>query len=161
MKRILFINILATCMTAISFGQSFDWNLRGGLNLMNSKTTGEDLALLYHIGAQAGVRITNYGVYGELTYSMLEDQFGGGPLAYLAPAVLAKAYVLRFMFCEVGAILLSPIDDPASWIDDSNPDNEIFLFGGLGVHFSKIEISMRSIVKQSYAIVQLTAAVKF
>jgi hypothetical protein len=161
MKRFLFITILAALISAISCGQSFDWNLRGGLNLMSSKTYGEDLALLYHFGAQAGVRITNYGFYGELTYSMLEDQLGGDPLAYLAPAVLAKAYILRFISCEVGAMLLSPVDDPASWINESNPDNDIYPFGGLGVHFSGIEISMRSVVKQSYAIIQLTASVKF
>jgi len=161
MKKILLISVIATMMVAVSNAQSIDWNLRGGLNLMNSKTSGQDLALLYHLGIQAGMRINHFGIYGEVVYSMLEDQYGGEPIAYFAPAITGKGYVLSFMFVEMGGMLLSKIGESETSPDNLNPNNMILPFAGLGVHFSRVEISMRSSVKQSYGIIQLTGAVKF
>ncbi len=161
MKKFLLISLLVTIIACPAFSQSFDWNARGGLNLMNAKSGDKDLALSYHFGLQAGVRITNFGIYGEALYSMLEDQYGGEPIAYFVPAVVGKGYFLKFVFLEFGGAYLSKIGDSGVDPDIMNPDKKIMPFAGLGAHFSKVEVSLRSVVKQSYGIIQVTAAVKF
>lgn len=142
-------------------GQSFDWNIRGGFNLMNSKSSDTDLSVLYHAGLQAGVKITNTGLYGEVTYSLHADQYGGEPVAYLIPAVLAKAYTLRFIFVEFGGAYLSRQGDSGVDPDIKNPDEKLFVLAGLGIHVSKLELSLRAVSRQSYGVIQLTAALKF
>ena len=160
--NLLLIFIMAT---GISYGQSFDWNIRGGLNVMNAQGDDEDLALLYHFGAQAGVRITSFGFYGEALYSMNEDQNGGDPVAYFIPAILTKGYWRKLLFIEFGGAFLSKLDDSnkldSGEEDILNPDNDIFMLAGLGLHLSKFELSVRTTTKQSYGIIQVTAAVKF
>ena len=102
MKKTLITAILFfTVFSFMSKAQSFDWNIHGGLNLMKAKSGDSDLAFYYHAGVQAGVRITNIGLYGELNYSVHEDQYGGDPIPYLIPAALVKAYTLRFVFIEL------------------------------------------------------------
>lgn len=161
MKKLLLTNLMAFAVIYTVAGQSFDWNIRGGFNLMNSKSTGTDLAVLYHGGLQAGVRITNIGLYGEVTYSVHADQYGGDPIAYLIPAVVAKAYTFRFVFVEFGGAYLSKQGDSGVDPDIKNPDEKLFVLAGLGVHVSKIEVSLRAVSKQSYGVIQLTAALKF
>jgi hypothetical protein len=161
MSKRVSITLLTLLFTVASFSQSFDWNLRGGLNLMNSKSADKNLALSYHIGAQAGIRITSFGFYGEAAYSLLEDQYGGEPIAYFTPAILLKVQLKRMIFSEIGGMFLSRIDDSDGGTDSLNPDNSVMPFAGLGFNVSRAEISLRSVVKQSYAIIQFTAAVKF
>jgi hypothetical protein len=45
--------------------------------------------------------------------------------------------------------------------DILNPDGKLFMFAGLGAKISKLELSARSTVKQSYGVIQITAAFKF
>ena len=161
MKKFLLIAIISGFLAAVSYGQSFDWNARGGINLMNAKSGDKDLAVLYHFGIQAGVRITNFGIYGEALYSMHEDQYGGEPIAYFVPAVVGKGYFLKFLFLEFGGAYAAMMGDSGVNPDIMNPDKKILPFAGLGVHFSKVEVSMRSVVKQSYGIIQITGAIKF
>ena len=162
MKKILFaMFIIVIFLNGRMAGQSFDWNLRGGLNLMNSKTSGEDLSLLYHAGIQAGIRVASFGLYGEVLYSMHENQYGGDPVAYFAPALLGKFYLKKFIFVEFGGTMLSIIGDSGVDNDILNPDGKLFMFAGLGAKISKIELSLRSTVKQSYGVIQLTAALRF
>ena len=161
MKKLLLTNLLSITIVFAVAGQSFDWNIRGGFNLMNSKSSGSDLAVLYHGGIQAGVRITNIGLYGEVIYSLHADQYGGEPIPYLIPAVVAKAYTLRFVFVEFGGAYLSKQGDSGVDPDIKNPDEKLFVLAGLGVHVSKIEVSLRALSKQSYGVIQLTAALKF
>lgn len=167
MKKLSLLLLLVLFVsTGINLGQSFDWNIRGGLNIMNSKSSDEDVALLYHAGIQAGVRITSFGFYGEAVYSMNEDQNkGGDPVGYFMPALLIKGYWRKLLFIEFGGAYLSKIDDSNSTNivgeDVLNPDNEIAMLAGLGLHLSKFELSFRSTTKQSYGIIQVTAAIKF
>jgi hypothetical protein len=161
MKKILPLILLALVFSGVINGQSFDWNLRGGLNIMNSKSDGEDIALLYHAGVQAGVRITKFGFYGEFLYSAQENQYGGDPVAYLNFGILMKGYLLRFMFFEFGGSYMTMAGDSGHDPDDLNPDKMFAPFAGLGVNFSRFEITLRSTVKQDYGLFQATAAIKF
>ena len=162
MRKIIFaLLVIFTISGTLTFGQSFDWNLRGGINIMNSKTSGQDLSALYHAGFQAGVRVASFGLYGEALYSLHENQYGGDPVAYFAPAVLGKFYLKKILFLEFGGTLLSIIGDSGIDNDILNPDGELFMFAGLGAKVSKLELSLRSTVKQSYRVIQITAAFKF
>jgi hypothetical protein len=164
MKKLLsslfVIFIFSGCVT---FGQSFDWNLRGGLNLMKAHGTHKDPAVLYHLGAQAGIRIASFGFYGEALYSMHENQYGGSSIAYFVPSLLGKIFWQKHMFMELGGSMLSKIGDSSVTEDILNPDKKLFMLVGFGAHFSKIQLSLRGIMKpsQSYGVIQLTAAVKF
>jgi hypothetical protein len=164
MKKLLsalFIVIIFSGSAA--FGQSFDWNLRGGLNLMKAHGTHKDPAVLYHLGAQAGVRIASFGFYGEALYSMNENQYGGSSVAYFIPSLLGKIFWQKHMFMELGGSMLSKIGDSGVADDILNPDGDLFMLVGFGAHFSKVQLSLRGIMKPStsYGVIQLTAAVKF
>jgi hypothetical protein len=165
MKKLLFTTLMIVFVSGvISYGQSFDWNIRGGLNLMNSRTSGKDLSLLYHAGIQAGVRITNFGFYGEAVYSMHENKYRGDPIAYFLPAIIVKGFWRKSIFVQVGGTLLNKIGDSGVANDDLNPDGKLFMIAGFGAHISKIELSLRSIVnpnQSSYGVIQITAAFKF
>lgn len=162
MKKPAFIVLMLLCaMSARSFGQSFDWNLRGGLNLMASKNPDKDISLLWHVGGEAGIRITSFGIYGELLYSMNENQDGGDPVAYFVPSIIGKGYWRRSFFVEFGASFPFIADDSEVIENTLNPDGKVFLAAGLGVKVSKLEISMRSTASQSYGVIQLTASVSF
>jgi hypothetical protein len=160
-KLLLTLFMIVIVSGGISFGQSFDWNLRGGLNLMKSHTSGKDVSFLYHAGFQAGIRMASFGFYGEALYSMLENQYGGNPIGYFAPSVIVKVFWKKFIFTEIGGTLLSKSGDSGVNNDILNPDGKVFMMAGLGAHFSKFELSLRTTVQQSYVILQATAAVKF
>jgi len=161
LRKLLLSGMLAVFLISTASGQSFDWNIHGGLNLMKAKSGDSNMAMLYHAGIQAGVRITNIGVYGEIDYSLHEDQYGGDPIPYLIPAALVKAYTLRFIFIEAGAAYLAKMGDSDVDPDIMNPDEKIFLLAGMGVHVSKLEFSIRTEAKQSYGVIRFTAALKF
>jgi hypothetical protein len=165
MKKLLFVTILVALACGRNlYGQSFDWNIRGGLNMMRSYTSGQKVALLYHAGAQAGVRITNFGFYGEAVYSLNENQYADhDPVGYLIPSLVVKGFWRKHLFVEFGGSFLSKVGDSGVDPDEMNPDNKLFFMAGLGTQFSKLQISMRSTAQSStsYVILQLTAAVKF
>ena len=161
MKKLLPVILLALLFSGTINGQSFDWNLRGGLNIMNSQSADQDISLLFHAGVQAGVRITKFGFYGEFLYSSQENQYGGDPVAYLNCGILMKGYVLRFMFFEFGGAYMTMVGDSGHDPDDLNPDKIFAPFAGLGTNFSRFEISLRSTMKQDYGLIQATAAIKF
>ena len=142
-------------------GQSFDWNIRGGLNIMNGQPSDKDISLFYHAGVQAGVRIAYFGVYGEAIYSMHENQYGGDPVAYLMPGIVVKRYLKQFLFVDFGGAFLSKIGDSGVPDDTLNPDNELVAMAGLGTAFSNFELSVRAASRTSYGVIQVTAAVKF
>lgn len=159
-SSLFLIFIFSGCVT---FGQSFDWNLRGGLNLMKAHGTHKDPAVLYHLGAQAGIRIASFGFYGEALYSMHENQYGGSSVAYFVPSLLGKIFWQKHIFMELGGSMLSKTGDSGVADDILNPDKKLFMLVGFGAHFSIIQLSLRGIMKpsQSYGVIQLTAAVKF
>jgi hypothetical protein len=161
MRRILFTALLFSFSLAYSSAQSLDWNLRAGINIMDAKTSGKDISVLFHAGAQAGVRITNFGFYGELLYSMNENQYPGDPVSYFIPSIVMKGYMRRLVFAEMGAGVLLKAGDSGVTDDTLNPDKSFNPFAGMGVTFSKFEISFRANLKQSYTIMNVTAAVKF
>jgi len=162
MKKLLIpILMIILITTGNMAGQSFDWNIRGGLNLMNSMNPDKDVALLYHAGAQAGVRIASFGFYGEALLSMNENQDGGDPLAYFVPSVIVKGYWRKYLFVEVGGSLLILADKSEVGDNTLNPETRPYMAAGLGVHFSKFEISFRTTGNSGYAVIQATAAVKF
>jgi hypothetical protein len=162
-KVALTLFIVAVVSVELSFGQSFDWNIRGGLNLMKSHTAGKDVSVLYHIGLQAGIRVASFGFYGEALYSLNEDQYGGDPITYFIPSLVVKGYWQKHLFVEIGGSYLSKTGESNITNDILNPDGKVFMLAGLGVKISKLEISVRTIVKQSvtYGLMQVTAAVKF
>lgn len=130
---------------------------------MKSQKAGKDVAVLYHLGLQAGVRIGSFGFYGEALYSMNEDQYGGDPISYFIPSLIVKGYWHKHIFLELGGSYLSKTGDSGVIDDIRNPDGIACPLVGLGVKFSKMEISFRTIVKQStsYGVMQITAALKF
>jgi hypothetical protein len=146
-----------------TIGQSFDWNTRGGLNLMKSHKEGKDVAVLYHLGIQAGMRIASFGIYGEALYSMQENLYGGNPISYFIPSLLVKGYWQELLFVEMGGSYLSKTGESGVQDDIRNPDDTIRPMAGLGVKFSKVELSLRTILKQSgsYGLIQITLALKF
>lgn len=165
MKKSLIITclIVFACLETIN-GQSFDWNIRGGLNLMRSLTTDKKVSVLYHAGFQAGIRITSFGFYGEAVYSMHENQYKGGePVGYLIPSLLVKGFWRKHLFAEFGGSFLSKVGDSGYDPDIYNPENKLMFMGGLGVRFSNFQLSLRSTAQpsSSYAVIQLTGAIKF
>lgn len=161
MKKSCLIFLLFSVVTRSLAGQSIDWNIRGGINIMDSKTAGKDVSVLYHAGAEAGIRIANFGFYGELLYSVHENQYGGDPVEYIIPAFVVKGYPRKILLAEMGIAFLKMIGDSGVANDSKNPDAMAYFFAGLGLHFSKIEISFRSNIKQSYPVIQATLALKF
>ena len=160
-KIILTVVLISYISTGITSGQSFDWNLRGGFNMMKSSSSEGGPVFLFHAGAQAGVRIAHFGFYGEALYSMNENQYTGDPLPYFIPAVIVKGFWRKALFVEFGGAYLSMIGESDVINDSLNPDGKLTMVAGLGVHFSKIEISLRTNTLQSYTIIQATAAIKF
>jgi len=130
---------------------------------MKSHTAGKDVSVLYHIGLQAGIRVASFGFYGEALYSLNEDQYGGDPITYFIPSLVVKGYWQKHLFVEIGGSYLSKTGESNITNDILNPDGKVFMLAGLGVKISKLEISVRTIVKQSvtYGLMQVTAAVKF
>jgi hypothetical protein len=164
MRKIIFTLLITVIASGgLTFGQSFDWNVRGGVNLMKARTTGKDVAVHYHLGLQAGVRIGSFGFYGEALYSLHEDQYGGDPLTYFIPSLIVKGYWHKHIFVELGGSYLSKTGDSGVTNDYLNPDGKVMMLVGLGAKISKLELSLRTITKQSasYGIFQITAALKF
>ena len=163
MKRSFFLSILIISVyTGVLYGQSFDWNVRGGLNIMESKSSDKDISLLYHAGIQAGVRISYFAIYGEVVYSMNENQqYGGDPVGYVIPAINIKRYVKKFLFAEFGGGFLVIAGDSGVDPESLNPNNKPFALAGFGTAFSNFELSLRAMSRSSYGIIQVTAAVKF
>ncbi len=164
MKKILTaFSVVVFLSSAVASGQSFDWNVRGGLNLMKSHTAGKDVSVMYHLGLQAGIRIASFGFYGEALYSLHEDQYGGDALTYFIPSLIVKGYWRKHLFVEIGGSYLSKTSESGITNDTRNPDKKVFMLGGLGVRVSKLELSLRSIVKQSesFGLFQVTAALRF
>jgi hypothetical protein len=162
MKKIFFAIMLLFITISYSAAQSFDWNIRGGINIMDAKTSGKDVSVLFHAGAEAGIRIANFGFYGEALYSVHENQYDGGdPVAYFVPAIVMKGYMRKILFGEMGGALISKIGDSGVTNDTLNPESMVYLFAGLGLHVSKFELSMRANLKQSYSVMQATIAVNF
>ncbi len=160
MKKISFIILLLFISAGFLAGQSFNWNIRGGINIMDSKSSGKDVAILYHAGTQAGIRIANFGFYGELLYSVHENQDGGDPVPYIIPAIVMKGYPRKIFFAEMGGAILKMAGNSSATSGSLNPDGIAYLFAGLGLTVSKVELSFRANLKQSYPVMQVTAAVK-
>lgn len=128
---------------------------------MDSKSSGKNVSALYHFGAQAGVRITNFGFYGEAMYSMHENQnTDGEPVAYFVPGIITKVFAKKFLFAELGAVYMAKIGDTGDSSTDLNPGGAGAFVAGLGFHVSKVQLSFRTTVKESYTILQVTAAFK-
>jgi hypothetical protein len=161
MKKILFAVFMLVIAINYSSGQSFDWNIRAGINIMDSKTSGKDVSVLYHAGGEAGVRIANFGFYGEALYSAHENQDGGDPVAYFVPAILMKGYMRKIVFVEMGGASPLKMGGSGDNTNSLNPESIFYAFAGLGLHISRFDLSFRANLKQSYAIMQVTAAVKF
>ena len=133
MKRSFFLSILIISVyTGVLYGQSFDWNIRGGLNIMDGQPSDKDISLLYHTGIQAGVRISYFAIYGEGVYSMNENQYGGDPVGYVIPAINIKRYLKKFLFAEFGGGFLIMAGDSGVEDDSLNPDNKPLAMAGLG-----------------------------
>jgi hypothetical protein len=163
MKRSLCLIILAILTsTGFLYGQTFDWNIRGGLNLMNGQPSDKKVFPGYHAGVQAGVRVSYYGFYGEAVYSVHQNQDGGDPIAYFMPGIDIKRYLKQFLFVDVGGAFLIMTGEPSIADPTLNPENMPVFMAGLGAKISKVELSMRAISGSSgYVVVQVTAAVKF
>lgn len=159
-KKINLILFLAL-LTGAVYSQSFDWNIRGGLNLMNAQPSDEKIFFGYHAGAQAGVRISYYGIYGEALYSVHQDQDGGDPIAYFMPGLNVKRYLKKFIFVELGGSLLIPAGDTDLPDNSLNPENKPVMYAGMGGRFSVLELSLRAISRSGYGVFQLTAALNF
>ena len=162
-KIVLSLLLIVVVPGSIVFGQSFDWNVRGGLNLMKARSEGKNISVLYHLGLQAGIRIASFGFYGEALYSMQEDQYGGDPIGYFVPSLIVKGYWQKHIFIELGGSYLSKTGESGVKNDLFNPDKKLLPMVGMGVKISKLQLSLRTILQQSssYGIIQVTAALKF
>jgi hypothetical protein len=160
-KSIVFTILLLSGLAGITKGQTFDWNIRGGLNIMNGQPSGEDIYLGYHAGFQAGVRVSYWGFYAEGLYSVHQNQDGGDPIAYLIPGINIKRYVKQFLFVDFGGALLMVSGDTELSENTLNPENKLVYMAGIGAKISVMELSMRVLSRTSYGVIQVTAALKF
>jgi hypothetical protein len=162
MKRALYLTIIVfLAFNGVLCGQSFDWNIRGGLNMMNGQPSDKEIFLGYHAGVQAGVRVSYWGFYGEVVYSLHQNQDGGDPIGYFIPGIVIKRYLKTFLFVDFGGAFLVMTGDPELSELTLNPENTPVALVGLGTKVSKFELSLRTFAKQSYGVIQVTAAVKF
>ena len=162
MKRLIVLTVLIfSSFSGYLYGQTFDWNIRGGLNIMPDLNSDGKVFYGYHAGVQAGVRVSYWGFYGEGIYSLNANQDGGDPVAYIMPGINIKRYLKQFLFVDFGGALLIVAGDPGLSESTLNPENKPLFMAGLGAKISKFELSLRVLSRSSYAIIQATAAVKF
>jgi len=143
MKRttVVIVILLAT-ITATA--QDFEFRLRGGVNFQRTQSPDSEFSFLPHIGAMAGVRISTFGVYGEVLYSVHDNQNWVSEAAYIVPAVLVRFYGFRNVYAEGGLSYNMLADEQADGAMVEFPDGEIGYFAGLGYMFKKLEIGLRS-----------------
>lgn len=161
-KSLILILLFLSVFTGVVYCQSFDWNIRGGLNFMNAQPSDKEVFFGYHVGAQAGVRISYYGIYAEALYSVHQDQDGGDdPIEYFMPGINVKRYLKKFLFVELGGSLLVPAGDTDLPDNSFNPENQPVISAGLGGRISVVELSLRVSSRSGYGLFQATAALNF
>ena len=138
------IIILLALTTMVAEAQKPEIRLRGGLNMFNSKSPDKEIAFLPHFGAQAGIRISTIGIYGELQYTMLEDVNTYESLGYLLPSIVGRWYGTRLFYVELGPSLLIPAGKVETTGLLSNPDNTFTFFVGGGFYTGKFEFGLRA-----------------
>lgn len=113
-----------------------------------------------HIGAMAGVRISTFGIYGEVLYSTHDSNNWSEDADYLVPSLLVRFYGFRKMYVEGGIPYFILMSDQIDGSTIDFPDKEIGFYAGLGVSFSRIEIGLRSTMNP-VSTVQLTGSFRF
>jgi hypothetical protein len=92
---------------------------------------------------------------------MHQNQDGGDPIAYFMPGIDIKRYLKQFLFVDIGGAFLIMTGEPDLADPTLNPKNKPVYMAGLGAKISMVELSMRAISGSGYAVIQVTAAVKF
>jgi len=91
---------------------------------------------------------------------MHQNQDGGDPIAYFMPGLILND-TEQFLFVDIGGAFLIMTGEPDLADPTLNPKNKPVFMAGLGAKISMVELSMRAISGSGYAVIQVTAAVKF
>jgi len=75
------------------------------------------------------------------------------------PAILMKGYPRKILLLEMGGAIAAMAGSSDLADNTLNPDKTAYAFAGLGLHISKFDLSMRTNLKKSYPIIQVTLAV--
>jgi hypothetical protein len=158
MKKLLTVLILSAAFISAGAQNALEVRARGGVNIQNSKIADKDVSVFPHFGLSAGIRISTFGIYGEMLYSVHEDINGGGEADYLIPSVSFRLYTYRFVYAEAGLSYLMLTKDPGGMIE--NVDKEAGYFVGLGLTLRKFELGFRT-ASQPVTNIQITASYRF
>lgn len=158
MKKIIVL-LAVTLISLSSMSQKLEFRLRGGVNFQRSSSTENDFSFLPHAGAMAGVRITTFGIYGELLYSMHDDQYWPEEAAYLVPSALVRFYGFRYLYSEAGLSYYILAEDKDDGIAAEYPDQKLGYFAGIGLFLNKFEIGLRATAPVNS--IQATASYRF
>jgi len=158
MKKLLFLAIVST-LTLTAGAQGLEVRLKGGINIQNSNLSGKEISTLPHFGVSAGVRISTFGIYGELMYSTHEDINGSTTLDYVIPSLQVRFYTYRFMYVEAG-VSYAMMSEEFSGGFLENVDKEAGYYVGLGASFRKFELGVRT-ASLPVTNIQISAAYRF
>lgn len=158
MQKIIII-LAITLMGLNAMSQKLEFRLRGGVNFQRSSSPGNEYSFLPHVGATAGVRISTFGIYGEVLYSIHDDQYWPEEAAYLVPSVLVRIYGFRYFYSEAGLSYYSLAEDEDPGLAEEYPDQAMGYFAGLGFYIRKFEIGLRATAPVNS--IQATASYRF
>lgn len=157
MKKIILL--LSLSVAVLSAGaQNLEIRARGGVNIQNSKLDNKDVSVFPHFGLSAGIRLSTFGIYGELLYSVHEDINGSGEVDYVIPSVHFRFYTYRYIYAEAGISYLLLSKDPGGVIE--NVDKKAGYYVGLGATFRKFEVGLRT-ASLPVTNIQITASYRF
>jgi hypothetical protein len=143
MKKIIVI-LAVTLISLSSMSQKLEFRLRGGVNFQRSSSTENEYSFLPHVGAMAGVRISIFGIYGELLYSKHDDQYWSEAAAYLVPSALFRFYGFRYFYSEAGLSYYILAEDKGLAFAAEYSDQTIGYFAGLGLYLNRLELGLRA-----------------
>jgi len=158
MKKIIVI-LAVSLISLYSMSQKLEFRLRGGVNFQRSSSIENDFSFFPHAGAMAGVRIATFGIYGELLYSIHDDQYWPEEAPYLVPSVLVRFYGFRYLYSEAGLSYYILAEEKEAGIVAEFPDQKIGYFAGLGLLLNKFEIGLRATSPVNS--IQATASYRF
>ena len=116
------------------------------------------MSVFPHFGLSAGIRLSTFGIYGELLYSVHEDINGSGEVDYVIPSVHFRFYTYRYIYAEAGISYLLLSKDPGGVIE--NVDKKAGYYVGLGATFRKFEVGLRT-ASLPVTNIQITASYRF
>ncbi|MEA1886683.1 MAG: hypothetical protein U9N72_05700 [Bacteroidota bacterium] len=99
-KLIILLAISSISLSAMS--QQLEFDLRGGINFQGSHSPDKNTSLLPHIGLMAGLKISTMGIYGEVLFSIHDDNDWAERANYFVASTLLRYYGFQPIYIEGG-----------------------------------------------------------